>query len=135
MNRSANLPRTVYLQLRLENAAVAAVTLTYYHTQFGHWWLFLALILVPDAAMIGYVKGPKLGALLYNIVHSYTLAIAITALGHVLQNETTVLLGTILIAHIALDRALGFGLKLPTGFGHTHLSAQIHAAQTNRKKP
>ncbi|MEM6559127.1 MAG: DUF4260 family protein [Myxococcota bacterium] len=28
---------------------------------------------------------------------------------------------TIWIAHIAFDRALGFGLKSPAGFKHTHL--------------
>ena len=29
--------------------------------------------------------------------------------------------GLIWIAHIGFDRALGYGLKYPTGFGDTHL--------------
>ena len=29
-------------------------------------------------------------------------------------------------AHIGVDRAVGYGLKYPTGFKHTHLSATAH---------
>ena len=29
--------------------------------------------------------------------------------------------GAILIAHVGMDRALGYGLKLPTSFQDTHL--------------
>jgi hypothetical protein len=32
------------------------------------------------------------------------------------------LAGLIMIAHISMDRALGFGLKYPDDFGHTHLA-------------
>jgi hypothetical protein len=29
--------------------------------------------------------------------------------------------GTILVAHVGMDRAAGYGLKLPTAFQDTHL--------------
>ena len=35
-------------------------------------------------------------------------------------------IGLIWIAHIGLDRMLGFGVKYPTGFKDTHLSAYRH---------
>ncbi len=31
------------------------------------------------------------------------------------------LAGAILVAHVGMDRALGYGLKLPTSFQDTHL--------------
>ena len=32
-----------------------------------------------------------------------------------------VAVGVVLFAHVAVDRALGYGLKLPAGFRDTHL--------------
>jgi hypothetical protein len=38
------------------------------------------------------------------------------------QGSTPVLLaGSVLLAHVGMDRALGYGLKLPTSFQDTHL--------------
>jgi Domain of unknown function (DUF4260) len=43
-----------------------------------------------------------------------------------MANHTTLLLSLIWIAHIGLDRMLGFGLKYPTRFKDTHLDHEHH---------
>jgi hypothetical protein len=41
--------------------------------------------------------------------------------GHMWGNAAAMAVALIWIAHIAIDRALAHGLKLPTGFQDTHL--------------
>jgi hypothetical protein len=43
------------------------------------------------------------------------------------DHRTPLLLALIWVAHIGLDRMPGFGLKYPTEFNDTHLSARRHA--------
>jgi hypothetical protein len=43
------------LLLRLEGAALAAAALYAYHRVGASWWLFAALILVPDVSFVGYL--------------------------------------------------------------------------------
>ncbi len=85
------------------------------------WWLFLALFFVPDIGMIGYLVNNNIGATTYNIFHHKGLAIIIYLLGVYLSNTILQLSGSILFAHAAFDRALGYGLKLEKGFKFTHL--------------
>ncbi len=88
----------------------------------GGWWLAaIPLLLVPDASMIGYLRGPRLGALTYNLVHNWAVGLAVLGLGLATNLTAVALAGAILIAHTGMDRALGYGLKLPTSFQDTHL--------------
>jgi hypothetical protein len=87
------------------------------------WWFFAALILVPDASMLGYFGGPRVGAAVYNLAHTWVLAVLLFALGWWGNIPILLPLAFILGAHIGFDRALGFGLKLPTGFRDTHLGS------------
>lgn len=107
--------------LRLEGAAtfVASAAL-YAHAGFS-WPLFAVLFLVPDLAMLGYLMGARIGAVAYNIAHTYALALPLALFGFFAGRPTILALALILIAHIGLDRALGYGLKYPTGFADTHL--------------
>ncbi|WP_348642737.1 DUF4260 family protein [Mesorhizobium sp. B2-4-15] len=41
--------------------------------------------------------------------------------GRLVGNATAIAVALIWIAHIAIDRALGYGLELSTGFQDTHL--------------
>lgn len=50
------------LLLRLEGAAVFAVSVTLYGSHHGGWPRFVLLFVLPDLSMIGYVWGPRLGA-------------------------------------------------------------------------
>ena len=71
--------------------------------------------------MAGYLAGPRLGALTYNAVHNLALALGAIGLGWWTDTGWLLLFGTALVAHVGADRALGYGLKLPTGFQDTHL--------------
>lgn len=90
----------------------------------GSWGLFLALLLVPDVFIAGYLAGPRSGALLYNLGHTYSVPLII---GSAAVGAGSFLVGAVALiwtAHIGMDRALGFGLKQPDGFHDTHLSAK-----------
>ena len=111
----------VVLLLRLEGLAVLAAAVAVYAFIGGSWPLFALLLLAPDLAMIGYRFGPAVGAAAYNAVHTYLAPAALGAAGLALGAPTMQALALIWIAHIGLDRALGYGLKYATGFGDTHL--------------
>ena len=83
--------------------------------------LLIPALFVPDASMIGYLAGPRVGAVTYNLVHNWVLALALLALGFGLRSDPLILAGAIVFAHVGADRALGYGLKLPTDFRDTHL--------------
>ena len=83
-------------------------------------WL-LPLFLAPDLSMLGYLAGPRVGALTYNTVHNLVLALAALGIGWLAGMAPLALAGAVLVAHVGLDRALGYGLKHATGFGDTHL--------------
>ncbi|MEM9680882.1 MAG: DUF4260 domain-containing protein, partial [Bacteroidota bacterium] len=85
------------------------------------WWVFLVLFLAPDIGMIGYLINNKVGAVLYNLFHHKGLAIVLYLAGVYLSNDMLCLSGTILFAHSAFDRMLGYGLKMEKGFKFTHL--------------
>ena len=36
-------------------------------------WAFLILFLIPDLSMVGYLRGPVLGARVYNLAHTYVV--------------------------------------------------------------
>ncbi|CQR85430.1 protein of unknown function [Paracoccus aminovorans] len=83
--------------------------------------LWLAILLAPDLAMLGYLAGPRAGAALYNLVHLYALPFLLAAAGVALGLTGLIAGGGLWLAHIGIDRALGYGLKLPSGFRDTHL--------------
>jgi Domain of unknown function (DUF4260) len=85
------------------------------------WWWFLALLLVPDFSMIGYLFNTKTGAWIYNFFHHKLLAIVLFIAGHYLVNQVVILSGVILFAHSAMDRVAGYGLKFEDSFKNTHL--------------
>jgi hypothetical protein len=83
--------------------------------------LFLVALLLPDLSMLGYLQGPHAGAILYNIVHNWATAGLALLLALVAQSGPLILVGAVLLAHVGIDRALGYGLKYPTAFQDTHL--------------
>jgi hypothetical protein len=113
--------RGVDLVLRAEAVALFLAGVVGYLALGGDGWWLLPLLLVPDVSMVGYVSGPRLGAITYNGVHNLAVALAALGLGWVLAIAPLALVGAILVAHVGMDRALGYGLKLPTDFRDTHL--------------
>src|SRR6056297_2715130 len=71
--------------------------------------------------MLGYLRGPRLGAALYNAAHTYVLPVLVGIVGWWGDSRLALGVALILVAHVGFDRAMGYGLKLPQGFRHTHL--------------
>lgn len=116
VNAAAGSVRT---WLRLEGLAALAAA-TYVYAWGGHsWLLFAALFLVPDLGFLGYLAGPRAGAAVYNVLHSYAVPVGIAAAFYTMDRP--LVLPLIWIAHIGFDRMLGYGLKYPTAFADTHL--------------
>jgi len=111
---------------RIENLALAAViAIAYIYIGFP-WWTLLAMFLVFDLSALGYLHSPRSGALWYNLVHNYTAPALLGAvyLLFALNDKPVWILGFLAgtwAFHIAVDRALGYGLKLPDAFQNTHL--------------
>ena len=105
---------------RAEGAAVLATAAIAYAWLDGSWLLFAALLLAPDLGMLGYLAGPRAGAITYNAVHLY-VGPAAAILAGVAGVAWALPVGLIWLAHIGMDRGLGYGLKLPTGFRDTHM--------------
>lgn len=107
--------------LRLEGLCVLAVALVANARWGMNWSTFALYFLVPDIAFLGYLAGPRVGAIAYNLTHSYAGAIVCLMAGGVLQSPIALSAGMLWCAHIGFDRALGYGLKYAAGFSHTHL--------------
>jgi hypothetical protein len=112
------LPRTL---LHAEGVAVAGAGIALYFQAGYSWWLLLALGLAPDLAMIGYTAGPRVGTVAYDVAHTYVLPVLLAAIGVLTDAELAIQIGLIWLVHIGIDRAIGYGLKYPTGFKDTHL--------------
>ncbi|HEY6630725.1 MAG TPA: DUF4260 domain-containing protein [Rhizobiaceae bacterium] len=113
--------RTVDFLLRLEWAAVLALAIAAYLFLDGPWQLFVLLILAPDLAMLGYLAGPIVGAAAYNAFHTLVWPVVLFLVGLYVGQPLLMQVAAIWTAHIAMDRVLGYGLKLPSGFTDTHL--------------
>ncbi len=107
---------------RIEGATIAAAATLLFGQLGGNWWLFAALILLPDIAMLGYFAGPRIGALSYNAFHTYAVPLFLGCAAAALGLWDVVAMTAIWVAHIGFDRALGYGLKCSSGFDDTHLS-------------
>lgn len=113
------LGNTVLLQ-RLEGLAALGFGIAAYIWLGQSWLAFALLFFVPDLFMLGYLRSPRVGAMSYNLVHTYA-APALLALSGLVLGPIAYGLAAIWVAHIGADRLLGYGLKRETGFDQTHL--------------
>jgi Domain of unknown function (DUF4260) len=107
--------------LRLEGLAAFGVGVVLFGISGGNWLLLIPLLLLPDISAIGYLAGPRIGTFTYNLVHNWAPGFVILGIGVWLASPAIVLAAAILIAHVGMDRAVGYGLKLPSSFHDTHL--------------
>jgi hypothetical protein len=107
--------------LRAEGVAVAVAAIALYVHADHPWWLLVALVLAPDLAMVGYLAGPAVGSIAYDAAHTYVWPVVLGAIGVIGGSELATELALIWFIHIGVDRAIGYGLKYPTGFKDTHL--------------
>jgi len=106
---------------RAEGLAILAAASVIFSASGWSWWWFAALLLVPDISMSGYVKSPQLGAFTYNLAHSLVLPLVLGTFAFATSQMALFALCAIWLAHIGMDRALGYGLKYGDSFIHTHL--------------
>ncbi|HRM73797.1 MAG TPA: DUF4260 family protein [Paracoccus sp. (in: a-proteobacteria)] len=113
---------------RLEGAGLALGGLLIAVLAAPGWGLpvWIVLLLAPDLLMLGYLVGPRSGAVLYNCVHIYALPFLLTVAGVALGSTAMIAAGGLWLAHVGADRALGYGLKLSGGFRETHLGRIGH---------
>lgn len=110
---------------RIENGAIGAAILLAMVAYGQPWWLLFAAFLLFDLSAAGYLRSARVGAVTYNLVHNYAGPAIVLALFLVLlivdqQVTWLALLAACWAFHVAVDRALGYGLKLQD-FTHTHL--------------
>jgi len=110
------------LILHLEGLAVLLLSLYFYWTNDFSWILFIILLFVPDLSMLGYLMNNKIGAVIYNIFHTYIFPIVLIFISLIADQSTLLAIGLIWAAHIGMDRLVGYGLKYPTEFKDTHLN-------------
>jgi len=109
------------LLLRAEWVALFLAGVYRYLEMHGNPYWLLPALLAPDVSMIGYLGGPRVGAITYNLAHNLIVPIVLLGLGWPTSQAALSLAGAGRFAHVALDRALGYGVKLPTDFRDTHL--------------
>lgn len=108
--------------LRVEGAALFLASVALYGMNGGGWLLFVALLLAPDLSMLGYLAGVRTGAMVYNAFHAYPLPASLAVFGVFSGGGVILSLALIWLAHIGVDRMVGYGLKYPTDFKDTHLN-------------
>jgi|SRR5215469_2305653 len=109
-----------WLLLRGEGGAILALSILFYGRFHGGWSWFAVLFLTPDLSMLGYLANQRMGAALYNLVHSLLAPCVLISVG-LLAHPKAIEFALIWSAHIGFDRLLGYGLKYPTRFKDTHL--------------
>jgi hypothetical protein len=111
----------VKILLRLEGIFLFAGMVLLYHAWGASWLVFALLFLVPDLSFLAYLAGPRTGAIIYNAAHSHVGPVALMMAGFALGSPHTLSIAVIWLAHLGVDRAVGYGLKYSAGFAFTHL--------------
>ena len=111
---------TVRILLRLEGLVMLGLSSAIYSMYVGDWKIYFTGFFLPDISLFGYLFNSRIGAIFYNLGHSYIgpellLSLWIGFKSPLLQ------ISLIWFAHIGFDRFLGFGLKYSNGFGFAHL--------------
>ncbi len=114
-------PLDPVIQRRIEATAMLACALAAYAGMGLSWGVFAACFFLPDLSMLLYFVNARVGGAAYNLAHFFLFPLAIGAFGVVgdaaWAQQTALLWG----AHIAFDRALGWGLKTEQSFCHTDM--------------
>ncbi len=107
--------------MRWEGVALFVGTTLFYAFSGSPWQAYAILFFVPDLTFLAYLAGPRIGAAIYNAAHVSIGPMVLAMLGLVFAEPALGSVALIWLAHIGMDRALGYGLKYATGFRYTHL--------------
>jgi hypothetical protein len=115
--------------LQFEATLTLAALIAAYWFIHANWVVFIVLLLSPDVAMLGYLRDTRFGARCYNAFHTFAAPLIVAALS--LKFPMLLPFSLIWAAHIAMDRALGYGLKYSDSFSHTHLGLIGHRGRAD----
>ena len=116
-----NVRHSVRFMLQVEGAVIAAAACWLTLQAGPPIWVWVAVLIAPDLSMAAYWLGPRFGAVIYNLAHTIIWPILLIIYGFVIFYDLVIAVGALWAMHIGIDRAVGLGLKYPTGFRHTHL--------------
>ncbi|MDH5796999.1 MAG: DUF4260 domain-containing protein [Paracoccaceae bacterium] len=123
-----NVRHSVRFMLQVEGAVIAAAALWLALEMQPPLWMWIVVLIAPDLSFAGYLFGPRVGAVAYNLSHTLIWPILLGLQGFVQLADASEFTSVILITisalwalHIGVDRMLGYGLKYPSAFKHTHL--------------
>lgn len=86
--------------LKPEDLAQFAIAFIMFTMTGSEWWLFFALLPVPDFGIVNYAMSTKTVAVSYNLTHHK---------------------GIVMFSHSSSDSTFGYGLKYPDNFFNTQL--------------
>lgn len=114
------MKRAFYAALGVAAIALAIAVVI---SQHASWWQLVVLAIAPDITLLfGTGRGLERGQLnpravpFYNAVHRLLPPVVLIALAFLLHADGWLAGGLAWVAHIAIDRSLGFGLRTPEGF-------------------
>lgn len=88
--------------LHIEGLAVLVLSIYFYfHLQFS-WIVFVVLLLAPDLSALGYLENVKIGSVLYNLFHTYTIPAVILICSLLIHSNIVLMISLIWIAHIGM---------------------------------
>ena len=112
--------RLAYAGLGLAAAGAAVATVV---TQHATWWQLAVFAIAPDLALLaGMSSGLQRGQLhpravpFYNAVHRLWAPAVLVVVALAVRQPSWVAGGLAWIAHVGIDRSLGFGLRTRDGF-------------------
>ena len=114
-------PLDPVLQRRIEAAAILAAALAAHGALGFSWGVFAACFFLPDLSILFYLANPRTGGAAYNLAHFFLWPVLVGAVGVLGASPLAQQVALIWAAHIAFDRALGWGLKYPESFCHTDM--------------
>jgi hypothetical protein len=80
-----------------------------------------SLVFVPDLSFIAYADGPRVGGIVYDVLHHRGLLIASYLIATAFGIRVLQLVSLVFLAHSSVDRAFGYSLKYLDSPNHTHL--------------
>lgn len=108
-------------QRRCEALVVMLACIGVYYANAYDMGRFAIWFFLPDIAIFAYFLGKDVGGRCYNLTHFFAWPILVAGLAYFQQNDLLYQVALIWAAHIAFDRALGWGLKLSDSFYNTDM--------------
>ncbi len=108
-------------QRRIEATAMLVAALVAYAQLGFSWGTFALCFFLPDLSIAVYLLGARAGGIAYNGAHFFLWPILVGAFGVLEGVPVAQQAALVWAAHIAFDRALGWGLKYEQSFCHTDM--------------